>query len=174
VHTETGQPPAERYATVIPAFAHPAALAEAFRWSQQRKVTRVGTVSMFNNVYQVEPYLVGRTVDLVFDPFDLTRIDVVCDALPAGTAAPLVIGRHSHPKARIEQPDVIAPATGIDYLGLIDERHNAAAAGAVNYAALIGQSDEPDATKPQATGTLITEHDDESAEAADTVGEVEL
>jgi putative transposase len=174
VHTETGQAPAERYAGVIPRFAHPDALAEAFRWSQQRKVTKVGTVSMFNNLYQVEPYLVGRTVDLVFDPFDLTRIDVVCDGLPAGTAAPLVIGRHSHPRARPEEPDVIAPATGIDYLGLIDERHNAAAAGAVNYAALIGQPDEPDATKPQATGTRITGHDDEPADLADIVSEVEI
>jgi putative transposase len=171
VHTETGQAPAERYAGVIPRFAHPDALAEAFRWSQQRKVTKVGTVSMFNNVYQVEPYLVGRTVDLVFDPFDLTRIDVVCDGLLAGTAAPLAIGRHSHPRARPEEPDVIAPATGIDYLGLIDASHNALTAGAVNYAALIGQPDEPDATKPQADRTRAAGHDDEPADPADTVSE---
>lgn len=154
VHTETGQAPADRYGPVVPRFAHPDALAQAFRWSQQRKVTKTATVSMFANVYQVEPHLTGRTVDLVFDPFDLTRIDVVCDGLPAGTATPLVIGRHSHPKARPETPDAEpVPATGIDYLSLIDATHNAETAAAVNYAALLGHEHDEHATRPDDTGT---------------------
>jgi hypothetical protein len=69
---------------------------------------------------------------------------------------------------------VIAPATGIDYLGLIDASHNALTAGAVNYAALIGRPDEPDATTPQAAGTQVADHDDEPAELADTVSEVQI
>lgn len=67
---------------------------------------------------------------------------------------------------------MIAPATGIDYLGLIDASHNALTAGAVNYAALISQPDEPDETKPQATRARITGHDDEPVEATDALSEV--
>jgi putative transposase len=138
MHSETGQMPAERYAAVLPRHARPEQLAEAFRWSQQRKVTKVGTVSMFNNVYQVEPHLVGRSVELTFDPFDLTRIDVLYDGHSAGVAAPLVIGRHSHPRATPEIPETVpVPATGIDYLALIDAARNSEVARTVNYAALI-------------------------------------
>lgn len=147
VHSETGQAPAERYAGVIARHALPEQLAEAFRWSQQRKVTKVGTVSMFNNTYQVEPHLVGRTVELTFDPFDLTRIDVLCDGQPAGVAAPLVIGRHSHPRATPEIPETVpVPATGIDYLALIDAARNGEVARTVNYAALIHNHDEHELT----------------------------
>jgi putative transposase len=179
VHTETGQTPADRYAPVIGRFASTDALAEAFRWSQQRKVTKVGTVSMFNNVYEVEPHLVGRTVDLIFDPFDLARIDVVCDGLPAGTAAPLVIGRHSHPKARPEFPGAAPiPATGIDYLGLIDHAHNAAAARTLNYAALLNhdEHDEHDehATPPDNVGTRSDTGDDMPVDGVAAGSEVEL
>ena len=106
---------------------------------------------MFNNTYQVEPHLVGRTVELTFDPFDLTRIDVLCDGQSAGVAAPLVIGRHSHPRARPEIPETVpVPATGIDYLALID------AARAVNYAALMPSSDEHDEHDEHESTAVIT------------------
>jgi putative transposase len=47
-------------------------LAEAFRWSEHRTVSKTGLVSLHGNRYQVDPSLVGRKVELVFDPFDLT------------------------------------------------------------------------------------------------------
>ena len=50
------------------------ALAEAFLWEEQRTVTKTALVSLQGNTYQVDPLLVGRRVELVFDPFDLTRI----------------------------------------------------------------------------------------------------
>ena len=52
----------------------PAALAEAFLWEEHRTVTKTALVSLQGNTYQVDPLLVGRRVELVFDPFDLTRI----------------------------------------------------------------------------------------------------
>ena len=124
-HAETHQTPEARFAAgTPPRAADPARLAEAFRWSAQRKVTRTATVSLDGNHYSVDPALVGRRVELRFDPEDLTAIDVFVEGQPAGAATPFVIGRHTHkavPQAARPAPE----ATGIDYLGLVAAAHDA-------------------------------------------------
>lgn len=156
VHTETGQSPLQRWEngwTVqnsTPRVADPDLLQEAFSWSEYRTVRKTCTVSLFGNTYRVEPHLTGRKVELVFDPFDLTDIDVRYHQNPEGKAIPHLIGRHSHPKAKPEQPDQ-APATGIDYLALIDHQHDTTLAqAAINYAD-IHTSDDTDQLPGQIT-----------------------
>lgn len=144
VHSETGQAPLARWMTggpfPVPA---PADLAEAFRWSEHRTVSKTAVVSLHGNRYQVDPLLVGRRVELVFDPFDLTNIRVRADGTDHGRALPHQISRHAHPKARPEVPsEPPKPTTGIDYLGLIDAEHTATIAARVNYAALTGDQPE--------------------------------
>ncbi|WP_131769876.1 DDE-type integrase/transposase/recombinase [Candidatus Protofrankia californiensis] len=139
VHSETGRAPLERWRAGLPdplPRPSPAQLREAFLWSEQRKVTRTGTVSLHANSYQVDPSLTGRTVELVFDPFDLTDIEIRHRGHSYGPAAPFRIGRHSHPKARPEQPEEPPPATGINYLHLLDAAHTAELEKPINYAAL--------------------------------------
>jgi putative transposase len=138
-HSETGQAPLARWEAGGPfPVPSPAALAEAFRWSEWRTVSKTATVSMHGNRYQVDPVLSGRRVELVFDPFDLTVLQVRSGGKDAGTATPYHITRHSHPKARPEpRPGDDAPrATGIDYLSLLGDQHDRQVAGRVNYAAL--------------------------------------
>ena len=55
------------------------------------------------------PYA-GRTLVAV----DLTDIEVRYRGRSHGKAVAFRIGRHTHPKARPEQPDTAPPATGID------------------------------------------------------------
>jgi putative transposase len=139
-HSETGQAPLARWLAGGP-FPVPTTqdLAEAFRWSEYRTVSKTALVSMHSNRYQVDPALVGRRVELVFDPFDLATIVVRADGVDAGTATPFQITRHAHPKARPETPtEPAAPSTGIDYLALIDAEHTNTIAMKVNYAALLG------------------------------------
>jgi putative transposase len=137
IHSETGQAPLARWNAGAPfPLPTPAALAEAFLWEERRTVTKTATVSLHGNVYQVDALLVGRRVELVFDPFDLTRIEVRVAGVPAGAAVPHQIGRHAHPKARPETPPTPPPATGIDYARLLDAAHQAELAQKVNYAAL--------------------------------------
>jgi putative transposase len=164
VHASTGLPPLHRWQAGIThplPTPSPAQLREAFLWSAQRAVTKTATVSLHNNVYQVDPVLIGRTVELVFDPFDLTDIEVRYHGRSYGTAVAFRIGRHAHPKARPEQPEPAVPApTGIDYLRLVDAAHDATLAGRVNYAALAG-ADSPgaDDTTPGPSSDT-TEHAD--------------
>ncbi|MDX2683014.1 Mu transposase C-terminal domain-containing protein [Streptomyces soliscabiei] len=121
----------------------PADLAEAFRWSEHRRVAKTATVSLHGNRYQVDSQLVGHKVELVFDPFDLTFLRVRLDGEDACTAQPFQIERHSHPKARPDVPAEAEPArvtTGIDYLVLVDTAHSNHLGRKINYAAL---SDPP-------------------------------
>jgi putative transposase len=144
-HSQTGVAPLARWRDGL---THPvptptpAQLREAFLWSAHRTVTRTATVSLHNNIYQVDPILVGRKVELVFDPFHLSDVEVRHRDRSYGLAAPFRIGRHAHPKARPEhvEPET-PPATGIDYLRLIDAAHDAVLAQKVNYAALAGASE---------------------------------
>ena len=61
------------------------ALTEAFRWSEQRTVTKTATVSLHGNTYEVQAVLVGCKVELVFSPFDLNTSR--CTTAAAATAA---------------------------------------------------------------------------------------
>ncbi|MFC9898560.1 DDE-type integrase/transposase/recombinase [Nocardia sp. NPDC127579] len=137
-HSETGFAPLARWLEAAPfAVPSPEDLAEAFRWSEHRTVSKTALVSLHGNRYQVDPGLVGRRVELVFDPFDLTFLRVRHEGHDAGTALPFQINRHSHPKAKPEIPaEAPQPSTGIDYLELIDNQHTDELAAKVNYAAL--------------------------------------
>jgi putative transposase len=117
-------------------------------------------VSLQGNTYQVDPVLVGRRVELVFDPFDLTRIQVRLRGVPAGTAIPHRIGRHAHLKARPETPPELPTPTGIDYARLIAEIHQAQLGHpgtGVNYAALAGST--PAGSTPAGNTSLTSSND---------------
>jgi putative transposase len=143
VHTETGCAPLARWLAGAP-FPQPtpAQLREAFRWEEYRTVTKSATVSLNNNVYSVDAALVGRKVALVFDPFDLTVMEVRFNGKPMGLAIPHKIGRHSHPKATPETGDTEpATRTGIDYLRLLDDTRTKDLGKQINYTTLL--PDEP-------------------------------
>ena len=142
VHSETGEAPAARWEKATPAeraVPEPGLLREAFLWSERRKADKTALVRMHGNAYQVDAWLAGQYVELVFDPFDLDRIEVRAAGKPAGTAVPFTIGRHRHPKTRT--PDGQArtePApTGIDYLAALGDGHDAALREQVSYRSLI-------------------------------------
>ena len=159
-HSETGQPPLQRWQTGGPfPLPTPAALREAFLWEQQRTVTKTATISLHGNTYQVDTTLVGRKVELVFDPFDLTQIEIRVNGAPMGLAIPHRIGRHAHPKARPETPPTPPQPTGIDYARLVDSAHQAELARRVNYTALAENHDHDDQVPGQMdlfTGEEVT------------------
>jgi putative transposase len=143
-HSETGQAPAARLAAGgEPALPDPALLKEAFSWSVIRQVRKTATVSVEGNVYSLDPFLTGRKVECVFDPFDMTELTVYWQGRKVGRAVPQVIGRHAHPKAPPDEDDP-APAepAGIDYLQLVADADAAALAGELRLSAL--DDSEPD------------------------------
>jgi putative transposase len=136
VHTETQQAPLARFLAAGPPVPTPAELlTEAFRWGEWRTVTKTAMVSLQGNLYEVDASLAGSKVELVFDPFDLTDIEVRHHGRPVGKAVPFRIGRHVHPKAVADAPPPPVP-TGIDYLRLIQTRHTHALGQRLQYAQL--------------------------------------
>jgi putative transposase len=149
VHSETGEAPAARWEKAAPeerAVPEPALLREAFLWSERRKADKTALVRMHGNVYQVDAWLAGRMVELLFSPFDLDRIEVRLAGKPAGTAVPFVMGRHRHAKTRApdEQARTEPAPTGIDYLSVLGDGHDADLRGQVSYQSLVrGPGQEP-------------------------------
>jgi putative transposase len=143
-HGETGHPPIERWlagaAFPVPS---PARLREAFLWAETRLVRKDATIRLFGGAYETDPVLAGRKVECVFDPFDLAVIEIRWNGTPHGLAVPRQVGRHSHPKARPEEPDIPPPATGIDYLGIIRAEHEEAARrNRIRYDALAADGED--------------------------------
>jgi len=82
-------------------------------------------------------------VELVFDPFEMTEIEVRYEGREMGKAIPRKITRHTHPAAR--QESVPAPkASGIDYLGLVAERVARETARRIAYAEIDKPNDDND------------------------------
>ncbi len=159
IHTETGQAPVERLlAGAPPVLPTPAALHEAFLWSEVRTVTKSATVSLHSNTFEVDAALVGSRVEVVFDPFELTTVEIRFQGRSMGRGLPVSIGRHSHPQARPEAAPAPAP-TGIDYLGLLAERREAELAGSINYAQLA--LDGSEVPYPSDTNDTTTRDDKE-------------
>jgi putative transposase len=155
-HSETRVAPLERLlAAGPPTLPTPQLLHEAFLWSAHRTVTKTATVSLHGNLFEVDPALVGRRVELLFDPFDLTRLQVRYAGRPMGEAVPHRIGRHTHPKARPEAAPP-PPPTGIDYLRLVEARHDAQCAERVRYAEL---ADAPDSDLGAGLRSVSEPHD---------------
>ncbi len=149
-HTETGEPPLERFlAAGPPSLPSPGELREAFLWAELRRVSKTATVELYGNRYEVDPALVGRQVELVFDPFELAELEVRYQGRPIGQAVPQQISRHVHPKARREQEPPPTPRTGIDYLGLVEARHAAQLRRRIAYAALPPAETAPAETPPE-------------------------
>ncbi|MDA8435268.1 MAG: DDE-type integrase/transposase/recombinase [Actinomycetales bacterium] len=144
VHRETGQPPLARFlAPGPPALPSPQLLREAFLWSATRRVTKTATVSLHANTYEVDAALIGRHVELVFDPFDLTSLEVRYQGRPMGLAVGHRIGTHVHPHARPDLPVTPAAPTGIDYLALVATKHRAELAARINYTSLPDTGPDP-------------------------------
>ncbi|TVP63852.1 MAG: transposase [Nitriliruptor sp.] len=144
-HRETQQTPLARFtAAGIPDVPTAPQLREAFLWAETRTVTKTSLVSLHGNRYEVDPALVGRRIQLVFDPFDLTHLQVRHDGRDFGTAIPHEVRVHVHPKATAEPPELLddMPATGIDYLALIQAEHEQATRRTINFADLTGDDDQ--------------------------------
>jgi transposase InsO family protein len=153
VHSETGQPPIERFlAHGVPVLPSEELIREAFLWSEQRRASRQATVSLHGNRYELDPVLERRRVELVFDPFDLERVQVRFQGRPMGEARPLRISRHVHPRARRESTaDEQLGPSGIDYLALIEARRREELEQRIDYRALApadgADGDQHDQTK---------------------------
>ena len=123
-------------------------------------MSKVCEVRLHGNRFEVDPALIGRKVELIFDPFELADIEVRFEGRAMGKATPIQIGRRTHPKARPEAAPAAVP-TGIDYLALLAGRRDAELAGRIDYAALAANGAGGDSEETDHHNNSNYDHDEE-------------
>jgi transposase InsO family protein len=127
-HSETKQTPLARYTAGLDHVrpADPETLRLAFLWREKRKVRRNATIALQSNIYQVDPALAGRTLQLHFDPFDLSRVELYLDDQHLGTATVTVQNRQRHLKVErltTDPPDPPPSQSSLDFLAALREEY---------------------------------------------------
>jgi len=106
---------------------------------------------MHGNAYEVDDALVGRTIELLFDPFNLDLIEVRWQGRSFGQATAHEITRHVHPRAQPETDAQPPPATGIDYLRLLAADHEQTLKNRIAYRDITADIDDRSQTKDMPT-----------------------
>ena len=121
VHTETGQAPLERHRQDAPTIrsVDPTELRQAFLHRVERHVTKAATFSFAGNRYRVAAYLRLQTIELRYDPFDLSRLEVWFQNTFLQMAEPDRLVVTTHPDVEPDPIPTPAPGTGLDYLALL-------------------------------------------------------
>jgi hypothetical protein len=142
VHSETGQAPLERFqqnlAQITVRQADPRQLREAFLWREKRTVIRTATLSLQGNRYSVDPLLVGQQVELRFDPFELSEVEVWQNSRFFAHAQVVKLERERHLALdRIPPPTQEAKPEHVDFLAALRAEHQTLLAqelGAISFA----------------------------------------
>lgn len=88
-------------------FLDPGVIAGAFLHAEKRKVDKVGCISFQGGKYEVGLNFIGCTVEVIYDPADISRLTIEYEGHPSWTAQKLVIGERTGPRPKL--PPHLAP-----------------------------------------------------------------
>ncbi len=148
-HSETEQTPLERFRAGLTEVrsADAETLRKAFLWRETRKVRRDGRIELQGNTYQVPANLAGRKIELRFDPFDLSNLEIWLDANNLGKATITQQGRQKHIAVEhlvTQPPQPAKPKSSLDYLSALRQEHQEKLrheAGQLQFARLLPNPD---------------------------------
>jgi transposase InsO family protein len=169
LHSETGQSPLERFRqqpqpTTRP--VDPVTLRQAFLHRAQRHVTKTATISFQGNRYRVPDYLRGQTIELRYDPFDLSQLELWFQDTFLQSVQPDHLVNPSHPDVEPDPRPVAPPAdTGLDYLALLRCEHQRLIQAQLEGIHFSQLTNHPQPEKPAADPQLDDPH--HAQEAAD-------
>lgn len=128
IHNSFKQRPVDRYHKCdhpirrIP----PDELIEVFLLEEARKVDKTNCISLLGTIYEVEPGLVGEKVQLRFDPYDMSVIQVWKDEKRLKDAVIMEQRSMKWDKPKESQqpvPEEPAQKTGLNYIELVFEEY---------------------------------------------------
>lgn len=150
VHSETGQTPLERLRQNPNSGARPVdpeTLRQAFLHRAGRKVGKTATVSFMGNRYLVPAFLRGQSVELRFDPFDLSRLEIWFQEQFLEMAQTEKIIASHHPDVTPDPVPAPAADPSLDYLALLRKERQRllkAQLDGINFSQLNSPSPEDD------------------------------
>ena len=83
----------------------PATVREAFLWREKREVSSLGAVKIYGNLYEVDEDLLGKTVEIRFNPYDLRRILVYSEGIFRCEARPYQMKNFTDKRVTERQAD---------------------------------------------------------------------
>jgi putative transposase len=142
VHSETKEKPVKRWLANVTGHLKKIdekQLQTIFLWRKTRKVNKLGLVSVQGIEFEVDSHLVGKSVEVRLDYFDLSQVLIYHNGNFWQKAKPAKISRWNRSqKKKQTQKTPPPPKSGIKYLKALEEKHHAQK---VDHAkALLGQS----------------------------------
>lgn len=126
VHNSFKQRPQDRYhkddhpIRTMP----PHELVDVFLLEETRKVDKTGCISLLGQTFEVEVSLAGAKVQVRFDPYDLSEIQIFKDGLRKENARLLVLRDPACVKQRQDQDvNPTGEKTGLNFVELVHEEH---------------------------------------------------
>ncbi|WP_160327275.1 Mu transposase C-terminal domain-containing protein, partial [Ferroacidibacillus organovorans] len=104
-------------------------LTEIFYWQEERKADKAGCVSLQGNLFQVDDELANKKVQLRYDPFDLTTIQVWYGEHRYADAAPIDLTRRYDRRVQQEVEASAPPAPGISMFEALKQKQRVNAEG---------------------------------------------
>jgi transposase InsO family protein len=131
VHSETGEPPLERWRKGIDRvrYADEEKLRQAFLWKEDRTPDKSGLFSLFATRYQVGPGLARKRIQVRYDPQALDEVEAWHQGAFKERVRPFEVRTHRRPKAKtVEKETPKDPASSeptADWLThLVSERRH--------------------------------------------------
>ena len=122
LHAETGQSPLDRFRQDETPTVHavdPLTLRAAFLFRDTRRVAKTAQIKFQGNRYAVPGFLVGQTIELRYDPFDLSSLEIWFNQQFLSQAEPLHLRTTVQPGLTPDPVPPPSPTTGVDYLALL-------------------------------------------------------
>ena len=89
-------------------FVTPEQCYQLFLWEVSRKVNKIGSLSFYGNQYDAGTDLIGKKVDVRYDPFDLSVLEIWNQGRFIKKVVPLIIGEHLAKEMISTPPEKVA------------------------------------------------------------------
>lgn len=150
VHSSTNEPPLSRWRDHVTPFLkkiEEKQLQAIFLWRENRKVSKLGRVSLMGIDFEVSTILVGKTVQVKYNHFDLSQVFIYLDSRFIQKAHPAKVSRWNQAKKQPEpatpQPP---PQSNIQHLAHLEQQHQQAKIQQAKQ--LLGQAPAEPASPP--------------------------
>jgi transposase InsO family protein len=117
-------------------FVNPDVLASAFLHNEQRKVDKAGCISFMGRTYEVGLGFIGRKVDVVYDPADITELTIEYEGHAPWRVRELEIGHRAGKRPALPEHMGTVPAEHSRLLVAAEEKNkqrNAAMLPAISF-----------------------------------------
>lgn len=129
IHSATNESPLSRWRNNVAPFLkkiEEQQLQSIFLWREKRKVSKLGLVSLLGSEFEVSSLLVGKTVEVKYNHFDLSQVFIYLDGRFIQTARPTQLARWNTAKKQPAPPPTPTPQSNIQHLAHLEQQHQQA------------------------------------------------